>query len=174
MIKLSFFLFDCRLKQRWHTTQCSSTPEVFTVLSAAVNRIISNQSVAMVPILGIMATVSSTTYNLWVWRWHGFNVTVKNLIPAWFQQEKMEGLTGFIVFDKGLRSFFHLSITELGPGGLLPVGTWNKENKANFTRKVVDAPLIQDSSLANKTVIVTSILVSSNSIRNINKKNQLD
>ena len=76
----------------------------------------------------------------------------------------MEGLTGFIVFDKGLRSFFHLSITELSPEGLLPVGTWNKENKANFTRKVVESTIIQDSTLANKTFIVTSILVKYNNM----------
>ena len=71
----------------------------------------------------------------------------------------MEGLTGFIVFDNGLRSFFHLSITELTPEGLQPVGTWNKNDKANFTRIVIEQPFIQDTSLANKTFIVTSILV---------------
>ena len=71
----------------------------------------------------------------------------------------MEGLTGFVVFDQGLRTFFDLAITELTSEGLIVVGRWNKDNKANFTRKVVEVPFTFDSSLINKTFIVTSIMV---------------
>ena len=72
----------------------------------------------------------------------------------------MEGLTGFMKFDsQGLRTFFHLYITELSVDGMTVVGTWNPNDGANFTRAPTEAPMMLGESLTNKTLIVTSKLV---------------
>ena len=76
-------------------------------------------------------------------------------------QVEMEGLTGFIKFDpQGMRTFFHLAIVELTENGLSVVGTWNANGGANFTRTPIEAPPLMEESLTNKTLIVTSKLVS--------------
>jgi len=73
----------------------------------------------------------------------------------------MEGLTGFIKFDsQGLRTFFHLNVLELSTNGLIVVGTWNPSDGANFTRVPIVSPPQLEESLANRTLIVSSKLVS--------------
>jgi len=72
----------------------------------------------------------------------------------------MEGLTGFIKFDsQGLRTFFYLSVLELGADGLTVVGNWNPSDGANFTRAPSEPAHHLDESLVNKTLIVSSKLV---------------
>lgn len=72
----------------------------------------------------------------------------------------MEGLTGFIKFDsQGLRTFFHLNVLELSTNGLIVVGTWNPSDGANFTRAPTVSPPQLEESLANRTLIVSSKLV---------------
>lgn len=74
----------------------------------------------------------------------------------------MEGLTGFIKFDtQGYRTFFYLSVLELTSDGLTTVTTWSPNDRANFTRTVVtETATLLDDSLVNKTLIVSSKLVS--------------
>jgi len=73
---------------------------------------------------------------------------------------EMEGLTGFIKFDsQGLRTFFHLSVLELGLSGLTVVGTWNPSDGANFTRAPSEPVHHYDDGLVNKTLVVSSKLV---------------
>ena len=75
----------------------------------------------------------------------------------------MEGLTGFIKFDtQGYRTFFYLHILELTPEGLTTVSSWNPIEGANFTRPPAagEAASLLDESLVNKTLIVSSKLVS--------------
>lgn len=78
------------------------------------------------------------------------------------QQVEMEGLTGFIKFDtQGYRTFFYLSILELTPEGLTAVSSWNPIDGANVTRPTVtEATTLLDDNLINKTLIVSSKLVS--------------
>lgn len=72
----------------------------------------------------------------------------------------MEGLTGFIKFDsQGLRTFFYLSVLELGADGLSVVGTWNPSDGANFTRAPSEPAHLLDDNLVNKTLVVSSKLV---------------
>jgi ionotropic glutamate receptor len=72
----------------------------------------------------------------------------------------MEGLTGPISFDSlGFRSNFFLDIIELKKEGL--VGVWNRGSGANFTRNFTEAYSQIVESLHNKTLKITTILVSS-------------
>lgn len=73
----------------------------------------------------------------------------------------MRGLTDVIKFDhQGFRTDFILDIVELGPTGLRKVGTWNSTQGVNFTRTYGDQQKEIVEILQNKTLIVTTILVS--------------
>ena len=74
----------------------------------------------------------------------------------------MRGLTGVIKFDQhGLRSNFELEIVELKKDGLVKVGTWTEMDGVNFTRNFTESYTEIVESLQNKTLIVTTIFVSS-------------
>ena len=73
----------------------------------------------------------------------------------------MEGLSGRIKFDgAGFRSDFTLDNVELEREGLVKVGTWDPSNGANFTRNYSKTTTEVVESLQNKTLIVSTILVS--------------
>ena len=73
----------------------------------------------------------------------------------------MDGLTGPIRFDSlGFRSDFNLDIIELKKEGLFKVGTWNQGSGANFTRNYTESYSEIVESLHNKTLSITTILVS--------------
>ena len=73
----------------------------------------------------------------------------------------MEGLSGKIRFDgAGFRSDFQLDIVELKREGLVRVGRWDPSNGANFTRNYSKISTEVVESLHNKTLIVSTILVS--------------
>ncbi len=73
----------------------------------------------------------------------------------------MEGLSGNIRFDsRGFRSDFDLEIVELKKEGLVKVGTWNQGSGANFTRNFTESYSEIVESLHNKTLVITTILVS--------------
>ena len=75
-------------------------------------------------------------------------------------QMELDGLTGPIKFDsQGLRTNFHLNLIELQSDGLNAVGTWNLVDGANFSRMHAGVHN-QDDSLFNRTLIVTSVVVS--------------
>ena len=73
----------------------------------------------------------------------------------------MRGLTGKIKFDQhGLRTGFELDIIELKRDGLVKVGTWTEIGGVNFTRNFTETYSEIVESLQNKTLIVTTIMVS--------------
>jgi glutamate receptor, ionotropic, invertebrate len=73
----------------------------------------------------------------------------------------MKGLTGVIKFDhEGFRSDFSLDIVELSKDGLRKVGTWNSSEGVNYTRTYGDSQREIVEILQNKTLVVTTILVS--------------
>ena len=73
----------------------------------------------------------------------------------------MRGLTGKIKFDQhGLRTGFELDIIELKRDGLVKVGTWTEVGGVNFTRNFTETYSEIVESLQNKTLIVTTIMVS--------------
>lgn len=73
----------------------------------------------------------------------------------------MKGLTGVIKFDhQGFRSDFTLDIIELTRDGLQRAGIWNSSEGVNYTRSYGDNQKQIVEILQNKTLIVTTILVS--------------
>lgn len=73
----------------------------------------------------------------------------------------MKGLTGVIKFDhEGFRSDFSLDIVELSKDGLRKVGTWNSSEGVNYTRTYGESQKEIVEILQNKTLVVTTILVS--------------
>ena len=73
----------------------------------------------------------------------------------------MEGLSGMIKFDSdGFRTDFELNIVELRKEGLEKVGSWSPTNGANFSRNITEINTDIVESLHNKTLIVSTILVS--------------
>lgn len=73
----------------------------------------------------------------------------------------MKGLTGRIKFDsRGFRTDFDLDIVELKKEGLTRVGKWSAGKGVNFTRNFTEAYSDLIESLHNKTLVVTTILVS--------------
>ena len=76
-------------------------------------------------------------------------------------QVEMDGLTGAIAFDSlGFRSDFVLEIVELKREGLVKVGSWNQGKGVNFTRNYTETSKEIEESLHNKTLKITTILVS--------------
>ena len=79
-------------------------------------------------------------------------------------QVEMDGLTGAISFDSlGFRSDFILEIVELKKEGLVKVGSWNQGSGVNFTRNYTETSKEIEESLHNKTLKITTILVSQRS-----------
>lgn len=89
----------------------------------------------------------------------------------------MDGLSGRIKFDgAGFRSDFQLDIVELKREGLVKVGavrglrvshkcgfqvgSWDPSNGTNFTRNFTEIKIAIEESLHNKTLVVSTILVS--------------
>lgn len=68
-------------------------------------------------------------------------------------------MTGLIKFDsQGFRTNFNLNVLELYREGLTSVGSWNPIKGVNIAPAFMpETPL--DEKLANKTLIITSILV---------------
>lgn len=86
---------------------------------------------------------------------------------------EMKGLTNVIKFDhQGFRSDFILDIVELSPGGVRKIGTWNSSmpEGINFTRTFSQKQQEIEANLKNKTLIVTTILVSLIRNKKIKKK----
>lgn len=76
-------------------------------------------------------------------------------------QVEMKGLTNVIKFDhQGFRTDFLLDIIELSPLGLRNVGNWNSSQGVNFTRSYGEQQQEIVENLKNKTLIITTILVS--------------
>lgn len=76
-------------------------------------------------------------------------------------QVEIRGLTDIIKFDhQGFRSDFTLDVVELGPSGLRKTGTWNSTQGVNFTKTYGEQQMEIVENLKNKTLIVTTILVS--------------
>lgn len=76
---------------------------------------------------------------------------------------EMKGLTNVIKFDhQGFRTDFILDIVELNPTGLKLVGNWNSSQGVNFTKTYGEHQKEIVENLKNKTLIVTTILVSQN------------
>jgi ionotropic glutamate receptor len=74
---------------------------------------------------------------------------------------EMRGLTDVIKFDhQGFRTDFVLDIIELSPLGLRKVGTWNSTQGVNLTRTYTDQQKEIKEILANKTLVVSTILSS--------------
>lgn len=70
-----------------------------------------------------------------------------------------EGLTGRIHFGKyGERSHFTLDITKLDKPGLRKIGTWHSNTGVNITEDVKENRKKISDHLANKTLIVTTVL----------------
>ena len=73
------------------------------------------------------------------------------------------GLTGPIKFDtSGLRTQFTMDLMELGQTGLEKVGTWNSLDHLMLGREQEQSQGEGNNDpMANKTFIITTILVSS-------------
>lgn len=69
------------------------------------------------------------------------------------------GLTDVIKFDhQGFRTDFILDVIELSPGGLRKTGTWNSTQGVNLTRSYNEQQREIKEILANKTLVVSTIL----------------
>lgn len=72
---------------------------------------------------------------------------------------EMRGLTDVIKFDhQGFRTDFVLDVIELSPSGLRKTGTWNSTQGVNLTRTYNDQQKEIKEILANKTLVVSTIL----------------
>uniref|UniRef100_A0A8C9F6E0 Glutamate receptor n=1 Tax=Pavo cristatus TaxID=9049 RepID=A0A8C9F6E0_PAVCR len=89
------------------------------------------------------------------WR---FGPRFMNLI----KEARWDGLTGRITFNKtdGLRKDFDLDIISLKEEGTEKIGVWNSYSGLNMTDSNKDRSTNITDSLANRTLIVTTILVS--------------
>ncbi|XP_039224810.1 glutamate receptor ionotropic, kainate 1 isoform X3 [Crotalus tigris] len=87
------------------------------------------------------------------WR---FGTRFMNLI----KEGRWNGLTGRISFNKtdGLRKDFDLDIISLKEEGMEKIGVWNSNRGLNMTNSNKDRPTNITDSLANRTLIVTTIL----------------
>ncbi|XP_077397178.1 glutamate receptor ionotropic, kainate 1 isoform X2 [Festucalex cinctus] len=70
------------------------------------------------------------------------------------------GLTGQIVINKtdGLRKDFDLDVISLKEDGLEKIGVWNSQTGLNLTENNKDSSTNVTDSMANRTLIVTTIL----------------
>ncbi|NXA45381.1 GRIK2 protein, partial [Nothocercus julius] len=81
-----------------------------------------------------------------------------------------EGLTGRITFNKtnGLRTDFDLDVISLKEEGLEKIGTWDPASGLNMTENQKGKPANITDSLSNRSLIVTTILVSNYILISIN------
>ena len=74
---------------------------------------------------------------------------------------EMDGLTGKVKFDKsGRRTDFTLDIVELKKHGLEKVGSWHDKDGIKFSRNFMKTYSEIVESLQNKTLVVTTVVVS--------------
>ncbi|XP_072901795.1 glutamate receptor ionotropic, kainate 1 isoform X4 [Hemitrygon akajei] len=87
------------------------------------------------------------------WR---FGSRFMNLI----KETQWDGLTGRIAFNKtdGMRKDFDLDIISLKEEGLEQIGIWNSNTGLNMSASLKDKPCNITDSLANRTLLVTTIL----------------
>ena len=84
-----------------------------------------------------------------------------NSLVNYIKLLEMDGLTGKVKFDKsGLRTDFTLEIMELKRHGLDKVGTWNDKEGIKFSRYFMKTYSEIVESLQNKTLVVTTVVVS--------------
>lgn len=84
---------------------------------------------------------------------------------------EMRGLTDVIKFDhQGFRTDFVLDVIELSPAGLRKVGTWNSTQGVNLTRSYNEQQKEIKEILANKTLVVSTILSSPYCMRKESEK----
>ncbi|XP_078265026.1 glutamate receptor ionotropic, kainate 1 isoform X6 [Rhinoraja longicauda] len=76
------------------------------------------------------------------------------------KETQWDGLTGRIAFNKtdGMRKDFDLDIISLKEEGLEQIGFWNSNTGLNMTSSLKDKPSNITDSLANRTLLVTTIL----------------
>ncbi|XP_043850596.1 glutamate receptor ionotropic, kainate 1 isoform X1 [Dromiciops gliroides] len=76
------------------------------------------------------------------------------------KEAQLDGLTGRITFNKtdGLRKDFDLDIISLKEEGTKKIGIWNSNSGLNMTDRNKDRSTNITDSLANRTLIVTTIL----------------
>ncbi|XP_078088608.1 glutamate receptor ionotropic, kainate 1-like [Mustelus asterias] len=76
------------------------------------------------------------------------------------KETQWDGLTGCITFNKtdGLRKDFNLDIISLKEEGLEQIGIWNSNLGLNMTDSLKDKSSNITDSLANRTLLVTTIL----------------
>ena len=86
-----------------------------------------------------------------------------NSLMNYMKMVEFIGLTGPIKFDtSGLRTQFELDLMELQVDGLERVGSWNSLDHLISGRKQEDIDSEANSDpMANKTFVITTILVSS-------------
>lgn len=81
----------------------------------------------------------------------------------YLQSVEFTGLTGEIVFDQnGQRTDFKLDLIEKSRDNMAKTGTWTPEMGVNYTRTVTEGDSIVFEQLQNKTLRVTTALVSYN------------
>uniref|UniRef100_A0A8C2DDA4 Glutamate receptor n=1 Tax=Cyprinus carpio TaxID=7962 RepID=A0A8C2DDA4_CYPCA len=77
-----------------------------------------------------------------------------------FKEAQLNGLTGQIIINKtdGLRKDFDLDIISLKEDGMEKIGVWNSNTGLNLTDSNKDKNTNVTDSMANRTLIVTTIL----------------
>ena len=84
-----------------------------------------------------------------------------NSLVNYMKLVEMDGLTGKVKFDKsGLRTDFTLDIVELKRHGLEKVGSWHEKDGIKFSRNFMKTYSEIVESLQNKTLVVTTVVVS--------------
>ena len=85
-----------------------------------------------------------------------------NSLVNYMKLVEMDGLTGKVKFDqRGLRTDFTLEIVELKRQGLTKVGSWHDQHGFKFLNHLAESRSELVESLENKTLVVTTIKVSS-------------
>ena len=84
-----------------------------------------------------------------------------NSLINYMKLVEMDGLTGKVKFDKsGRRTDFTLDIVELKKHGLEKVGSWHDKDGIKFSRNFMKTYSEIVESLQNKTLVVTTVVVS--------------
>uniref|UniRef100_A0A087XB14 Glutamate receptor n=1 Tax=Poecilia formosa TaxID=48698 RepID=A0A087XB14_POEFO len=79
---------------------------------------------------------------------------------SFYPQTQWDGLTGQIAINKtdGLRKEFDLDVISLKEDGLEKIGIWNSQTGLNLTETNRDSSTNVTDSMANRTLVVTTIL----------------
>ncbi|TKS80805.1 Glutamate receptor ionotropic, kainate 1 [Collichthys lucidus] len=88
-----------------------------------------------------------------------FNATISHFTHK-LTDAQWNGLTGQIIINKtdGLRKEFDLDVISLKEDGLEKIGVWNSQTGLNLTENNKDSSTNVTDSMANRTLIVTTIL----------------